>query len=216
MSVPTLRAERRTILGSKVRQLRRGGQVPGVVYGPVVAEPIAVSVDRREFQSSYQRAGHSTVLTVEWPGGRQAVLIREVQINPANGDPVHVRFYAPHLDQPVQARVSVVLHHQNARSGGVLTQLLEEIELEGLPESIPHQVFVDISDLGVGDIVRVADLILPMSVTAVTGGDEVVAQISAERGATPEEAAEAEATAAATEAETADVVAEPSAANERG
>ncbi len=60
-----LRAEPRTVLGKQVKRLRREGQTPGVVYGPVVADTVAVAVDTRDFVKFFQANGHSTLFTLQ-------------------------------------------------------------------------------------------------------------------------------------------------------
>ena len=74
-----LRAEPRSVHGKKVKALRREGLIPGVVYGPVVEGTVSVSVNRRIFDKFFMANGHSTVFSLEWDGGKQPVLIREVQ-----------------------------------------------------------------------------------------------------------------------------------------
>lgn len=202
MSDLSLSAERRNILGKKVKQLRRVGQLPGIVYGPAVRETVAVTVDRRTFDRFYQSAGHGTLFTLRWGEGSQAVFIREVQQDPVRHDPIHVDFFAPRLDHPVRATVPLVLHHPAADAEGVLTQVRTEVEVEALPRTIPHQVDADISGLtAVGDALRVGELTLPEGVTLITSEDELIAQLSAETVETAAEAAEAEAAGAEAGAE---------------
>lgn len=201
----SLAAERRTVLGKQVKQLRRAGQVPGVVYGPAVQETVAVSVDRRLFDRFYRSAGHATLFTLNWAGGSQAVFIREVQQDPVRHDPIHIDFFAPRLDQPVRAVVPLVLHHGDDHAEGVLNQVRTDIEVEALPRTIPHQIDVDISGLSaVGDALRVGEVTLPAGVTLVTGEDELIVQLSAETGETAEEAAESAAAGAEAGADAAD------------
>lgn len=91
-----LRAEPRTILGKKVSQLRRAGQVPGVVYGPGVDSTVAVSVDRKEFDRFFHNYGHDTIFTLTWgEGDQRQVQVREVQVHPVKQTSLHVDFYAP-------------------------------------------------------------------------------------------------------------------------
>ncbi len=91
----TLMAEPRTALGKKNKALRREGKVPGVVYGPEIAETIQVQVDRKELERFYMNYGLETPLTLRWEGGSAQVVIREVQMNNLKRAPVHVDFYAP-------------------------------------------------------------------------------------------------------------------------
>lgn len=190
-------AQRRTVVGKKVRQLRREGRVPGIVYGPVVAGTVPVSVDRREFLKFYQANGHSTLFVLRWEDGDQSVFIREVQQDPVRREPLHVDFFAPNLRRPVRATVPVALHNQSNAIDGALVEIRTEIEVEALPASIPHQIDIDIADLvHPGDAIRVGDLTMPDGVTAVTGEGETIVQVEAVYQE-PEEVAEEVAEAAA-------------------
>jgi len=211
-------AERRTVLGKQVKQLRRAGKIPGVVYGPAIAETVPVEVERRSFDRFYQSAGHSTLFTLRWDEGSQAVFIREVQQDPIRHHAIHIDFFAPRLDQPVRAVVPLILHQPNPNAEGILTQLRTDVEVEALPRVIPHQFDVDISGLAaVGDALRVGELNLPPGVTLVTAEDEPIAQLSAETVEEPAVAAEIEAAEETpAEAEAATEPGEPSSGEEVG
>jgi len=173
-----LRAEPRTVLGKKVRRLRREGLVPGVVYGPVVQETVPVSVNRRDFEKFFRTNGHSTVFTLEWDGGTQPVLIREVQSDPVTRNALHIDFFAPNMRQVLRAFIPLVLHNPNADAEGVLQTVLTEIEVEALPANLPHQLDADISGLAaVGDNLHVSDIMLPADVTIITDSEELVASL---------------------------------------
>lgn len=198
----TLRAERRTVLGKQVRQLRRDGRVPGIVYGPAVTETVPVTVDTRDFDRFYRTTGHSTLFALAWEGGSESVFIREVQIHPVKRTTVHVDFFAPNLRQEMTATVTVVFHHPNDDAEGLLSTVRNEIEVRGLPTNIPHQIDADVSALvSVGAALHVGDLTMPDGVTVVTASDELLAHIVAER---VEEAVEAPAEDLAAEAEATD------------
>jgi large subunit ribosomal protein L25 len=197
-------AQRRTVLGKQVKRLRREGLIPGVVYGPVVEEPVPVSVDFREFVKFYQRTGHSTLFDLRWEDGSQSVFIREVQNDPVKRTPVHIDFFAPNLLRLVRAMVPLVLHNPPHLTAAVLTEARTVIEVEALPASIPHQIDIDVSELAhPGDAIRVGDLTLPDGVTAVTAEGETIVQVEAVYQE-PEEVAEE---AAGTEAEPAEAAA---------
>src|SRR3954471_1036405 len=102
MANKTFDAQRRTVLGKQVKQMRRDGRVPGIVYGPVVSETVPVSVDKRDFLKFYQATGHSTLFDLRWEDGVESVFIREVQIDPLRREPVHIDFFAPNLLRPVR------------------------------------------------------------------------------------------------------------------
>ncbi len=175
-----LRAEPRELHGKKVRRLRREGLVPGVVYGPVVDGTVSVSVNRREFDRFFNRAGHSTVFTLEWDGGSQPVLIREVQVDPVTRNPLHIDFFAPNMRVVLRQSVPLALHGLGTHDG-VLQTLLNEIEVEALPADLPQQLDVDVSGMeSVGDSVYVRDITILADVTVITSGDELIASLIAE------------------------------------
>jgi large subunit ribosomal protein L25 len=197
-------AQRRTVLGKQVKQMRREGRVPGIVYGPVIKETVPVSVDRREFLKFYQTTGHSTLFDLKWEDGNESVFIREVQLDPVRRVPVHIDFFAPNLRRPVRTLVPLVLHNPVHVAGVVLTEIRTVVEVEALPSRIPHQIDVDVSSLTQpGDAIRVGDLTLSEGVTAVTDANETLVQLEAVY-VEPEEIEEA----AAAEAETGETVAE--------
>ena len=172
-------AQVRTVTGKQVRQLRRDGMVPGIVYGPVVEGTVPVMVDRREFMKFYQSHGHSTLFDLKWDGGVESVFIREVQVDPVRRDPLHIDFFAPNLRRPIRAMVPLVLHNAASSSQAVFTEVRTEVEVEALPARIPAQLDVDVSGLeNVGDALHVRDITVPAGVELVTDGDELVAQMA--------------------------------------
>ncbi len=195
-----LRAEPRTILGKKVKQLRRIGRVPAVVYGPVLSETVSVSVDSREFDRFYLRAGHSTLFTLKWEGGEQPVVIRDVQMHPVRQTPLHVDFFAPNLRVVLTASVPISFTNEPEVTDTILTHNLNEIQVSALPADIPQHVDADLSGLtAAGDSLRAGDIKLPPGVEMITAEDEVVAILSGlaaveevEETAADEAAAEAE------------------------
>jgi large subunit ribosomal protein L25 len=194
MATIEFEAQRRTLLGKKVKQLRREDRIPGVVYGPLVTETVPVTVDRRQFAKFYQTNGHSTLFTLRWEDGQESVFIREVQMHPVRRDALHIDFFAPNLRKPVRAVVPLVFHNPVHTAEGVLTEARTGIEVEALPALIPHQLDVDVSGLErPGDVLRVGDLALPDGVVAITGADEIVAQMESVYVA-PEPGEEVEAT----------------------
>ncbi len=175
-----LRAEPREIHGKKVKRLRREGLVPGVVYGPVVSETVSVSVNRREFERFFSRNGHSTITSLEWAGGKQPVLIREVQIDPVTRAPLHIDFFAPNMRVVLRQFVPIVMQHAGDHDG-VLQTVLTEVEVEALPSNLPHQIDVDISHLvTVGDAIHVSDVTLPDDVTVITAPEDLIASLVTE------------------------------------
>jgi large subunit ribosomal protein L25 len=174
-----LMAEPREIHGKKVKRLRREGLVPGVVYGPVMGETISVSVNEREFRKFFMAHGHSTIFTLKWDGGSQPVLIREVQYEPVRRDMLHIDFFAPNMNVTLRQSVPVALHNApEIEGGGVLQQVLNEIEVEALPANLPSEIVADISGLtSVGDSFHVRDIEAPADVEIVSDPDATIASI---------------------------------------
>jgi len=187
-----LRAEPRTILGKKVKQLRRNGRIPAVVYGPVLSETVSVSVDSREFDRFYHRAGHATLFTLKWEGGEQAVVIRDVQMDPVRQIPIHADFFAPNLRVVLTASVPINFHNEPEITDAILTHNLNELQVSALPAEIPQHIEVDLSSMtAVGDSVRAGDVSLPAGVTLITPEDEIIAILSGVAAAEEPEEVEA-------------------------
>ncbi len=188
-----LMAEPRTVHGKKVKRLRREGLVPGVVYGPVIDNTISVSVERLGFEKFYMQHGHSTIFKLQWDGGEETVLIREVQVDPVRQDPLHIDFFAPNLRVKLRASVPVVLVNASPDMAGILNTIYTEVEVEALPMDLPHQVEADISTLTeVGDHVRVGELMMPDGVELITDPEETIATVVAEAVEEEPEAEEVE------------------------
>ncbi|MEJ7840022.1 MAG: 50S ribosomal protein L25 [Thermomicrobiales bacterium] len=184
----TLRAEPRTVFGKKVGRLRREGLVPGVVYGPVIKDTIAVTVNARDFGRFYNRIGHSTVFSLAWGDESQPVLIREVQIDPVRGNHLHIDFFAPNMRVKLRQTVAVVIHNHHADAQGMLSQPVTEIEVEALPADLPSQIDIDISALlEIGDQFKVSDVVTPSGVEIITDPEETIASLIAEALDEPEE-----------------------------
>lgn len=203
----TLRAEPRTVVGKKVKALRRQGRIPGVVYGPVIDGTIQVSVDAREFGRFYKALGLNSLMTLEWEGGSQPVMIREVQVDPIRWNPLHIDFFAPNLRNEMTSSVPVILSDPSGDLVGIVNQVVNEIHLKGLPVDFPAHVTADISNLtAAGQHVLAGDIELPAGLALVDSAEEVVVTIlaptvseEAQEGAAEGEAPAAEAPAATEE-----------------
>lgn len=191
MSQPTLSAEERTVVGKKVKNLRKDGLVPGVVYGPALKETVQVSIDAKTFAKFYQIHGHSTLLKLSAGGHNYQVLIRDVQLEPIRKYALHVDFFAPNLKKETTSSVPLVL--QNTPEGpGIFTPHLGELHVSGLPREIPARLEVDCSVLqNEGDSIRVSDLVIPEGITVLTSADEVVATLTPKVSQAAFDAAEA-------------------------
>lgn len=175
---PTLDADLRTIIGKKVKHLRRDGKVPAVIYGTLVDEPISVTLDTRDLYRTYIDYGNISLIDVTLNGDVHTVYIRNVQQHPISREPLHAELYAPNLTVSMTAAVPVILVGESPNPDGAVTQLRDNIELEGLPTDLPGAVEVDVSGLEeFGDAVMVSDLQLPAEVTLVTDPEEMIVRL---------------------------------------
>jgi len=180
----TVSLRRRTAVGSRAaRRLRRSGVVPGVLYG-AGREALAVEIGARELR--HLLTEEATVLEVELEGDRSPAVIKEVQRDPVKGDPIHIDLMRVQLDRPIHAVVPLELvggeEAPGVKEGGILEQIIREVTVEGLPTAIPAALEVDVSKLGIGDNLTVADLIAPAGVKVLTETpDAIVATITPPR-----------------------------------
>jgi large subunit ribosomal protein L25 len=165
MAIVTLQSERREGVGkSAARRLRGAGSVPAIYYGRGET-PIPIALPTRDLEAILHGASGSNVIVDlqvkgEAAGDRKA-LLREIQRHPVRGHIVHVDLQHILLTERIKVEVPVELIGVPVGvkdGGGILEQLLREVEIECLPTDIPASVNVDVSHLNVGDSVHVSDL----------------------------------------------------------
>ncbi|HET7229545.1 MAG TPA: 50S ribosomal protein L25 [Longimicrobium sp.] len=184
MANATLKATRREGGGKGVaRKLRGGGQVPAVLYGHGDRTE-SLAVDAHELDLLLHHVNpENTLIGLEIDGSRADVLIREIQRHPWRPEVQHVDFLLVHGDETLKLDIPVRLVGTPAGvrdDGGVLDQVLYDLHVECLPGNIPDAAEVDISALGIGESVRVADISIP-NVTILMDGDLPVASVLAAR-----------------------------------
>ncbi len=176
----TIAAERRTGTGKgAARQLRATGRVPAVIYGHG-REPESLSIVGAEIEKALIGiAAESTVIDLTIDGAPVKTLIREIQRHPYRPDIIHVDFYEIHADERLTLEVPIRLvgvPDGVRNGGGVLDQVLREIEIEVLPADIPEHVDVDVTDLAIGHSVHVSDLQVPNAIV-LTDADTTICTV---------------------------------------
>lgn len=211
----TLSASPRTVLGKKVRRLRREGLLPANVYGRGI-ESTAIQLEGRAFRRVIRQAGVRSMfeLAIEGEGEPRHVLVRGLDREGGTGDPIHVDFYQVDLERPIQTTIAIRLVGVSpavADLGGTLLQNLETVSIRCLPLDIPDAVELDVSALADFDTsLTVGDLRVPDRVEVLSAPDIGIATVDAPRlqieGApgADEEAAEGEVVAAVAEGEPGD------------
>jgi large subunit ribosomal protein L25 len=146
------------------RQTRFAGKVPAVIYGHGRAtQPLTLDAKALEMALAGIEPA-STLFEVTVDGKKTRALIREIQRHPVRPDVIHVDFYEIHADEKVRLKVPVHLvgTPDGVRNGGgVLDQVMREVEIEVLPEHIPERVELDVSALLIGHSVHVSNLSIP-------------------------------------------------------
>ena len=175
MDIPTVEAWPREERGSRAcRRLRRRGLVPAVMYGR--DEPnVLLSLQEKELENLLRQ--HTLILQVQWDGQTTPVQIKEVQFDELGEQVLHADLGRISLDETVQVSVSVDTQGEAIgvrEEGGVLEVILHEIQVECLPMEIPESIEADVSELAIGDDLRVRDLALPESIEAVPDPSTVV------------------------------------------
>jgi large subunit ribosomal protein L25 len=179
----TLEAEPREA-GTKnhARRVRREGKIPGVVYG-AGKSALPVSVDPRHvLRILRSESGHNTIFDLALNGGeRTKAMIVDWQYEPIKGHLLHIDLKRIAMDRALRVSVPVMLQGVPLgvkTEGGILEQMLREVEIECLPGDIPSHIDVDVSELTFGKVLRVADLPHNEKLKFLTDANQPVAHVT--------------------------------------
>jgi large subunit ribosomal protein L25 len=209
----TITGQRRDEKGKgPARRLRQKGLIPAVVYGGK-SDPAHLAVDPAALMKAIETPHRfNTVLTLQMEGSDKYVLFKDYTVDPVSRRLLHADFLEVKLDEPVRVEVPVVTtgKAEGVTQGGILSIAAHEIALEALPEKIPVQIEVDVTNLKIGQSIHVSELKPPegcklrystdyvVAFMAVPEKEEVAAPIAAAvPGAAPAEGAAAPAAGAA-------------------
>ena len=184
------------------RRLRAAGMAPGIVYGGN-SEPVNIKLDHNAlFYALKREAFHSSILDLEIDGKEEKVLLRDFQVHAYKPVVLHVDFQRVDANQKIT--VKVPLHFINeetapaVKAGGVVSHLLNEVEVVCLPKDLPEAITVDIAKMEVGQTLHLTDLKTPAGVELAelakgADHDQAVVTIAAPKGGSEETEAEASA-----------------------
>ena len=192
---------------NEARRLRRTGKLPAVLYGGK-KETVAISVDPKAItQILHSASGHNTIFEVSVDGERTKAMIVDWQYEPIKDSLLHVDLKRIAMDQRLKVSVPIQLKGEPEgvkTQGGILEQMLREVEIECLPDDIPGHIDVDVSNLVFGTVIRVSDLPHDPKLKFLSDANSPVAHITTvkeEEVAPPPEAVAGEAAAAPAEPE---------------
>ena len=190
-------ASPRSELGSRAnKRLRDAGQVPGVVYGHKQAV-IPVKLPKKELVGYIAKGAH--VFSLALDGSTETVLVKEVQYDHLGIEVVHVDFARVDLNERVEVTVPIELKGtpKGEADGGVLTQVLADLEIEVVVTEIPDAIRHNVSEMGLDSVLHIKEIALPAGAKCLQDEDLIVATVrvpqevteapaAAEGGAEPE------------------------------
>jgi large subunit ribosomal protein L25 len=184
-----IEAEPRTVIGKQVKQLRREGLIPAVIYG--INDPVTIQLENKMLRRVLRRAGTTNLIDISFDGQKRTVLARQIQQHLTRGDLVHVDFQEVDLKVKITAEVSLVLvNHSPMMEAGQGSDVLAltTVEIEALPDDLIAEIEVDASQMTTADEpIYVADLVTPKGVVILTDPETAVARFEYDRLETAEE-----------------------------
>ena len=172
-----LNVKARSELGSRAnKRLRDAGHVPGVIYGHKEAV-VPVTLPKRELVHHLHHGAHVFDLALD--GKSEKVLVKEIQYDHLGSTVLHVDFARVSLDERVEVTVPLELKGtpKGEADGGVLTQVIAELEVECLVTDIPDVIRHNVSEMALNDVLHIRDLKLPPGVRIVQDGELIVATV---------------------------------------
>jgi large subunit ribosomal protein L25 len=175
-----IKAEKRTVKGKQVSQLRRAGILPGVIYGHKV-ESQAIQMERHSVSHQMSSITPTTLVTVDVAGDKIKAFVRDRQRDVLHGTLTHLDFLAVSMTEKMRAAVELELTGEAPVLENpiyLLNHSLNEIEIECFPQDMPERVLVDVSGIKTPeDSITIADLNLGENITILTDPSEVIVSV---------------------------------------
>lgn len=175
-----LNADPRAITGSKVKALRNAGYIPAVLYGKG-QEALNLQVPAKDFAKVFKAAGESTLVYVNVNGQSYPTIIHDVAKDPVKDHIIHADFYKVSLTEKIKTKVPVVFVGESPAVkdlAGIFVRNVNELEVEALPQNLPHEITINISSLkNFGDQILVKDIDLGSDVKIEAETDAILATV---------------------------------------
>ncbi|SOC26302.1 LSU ribosomal protein L25P [Ureibacillus xyleni] len=164
---------------SSLTQLRNQGKLPAVIYGYNV-DAIPVILDYKETAKAVQRYGRSSIFKIDIEGKQVNAVINEVQRCALKGTVKHADFLSINMAEDIEVAVpiSIVGEANGVHEGGVLTQPVREITIKVKPTAIPESIEIDVSNLGIGDSLSIADIRNNISYDVISADEDILATVT--------------------------------------
>ena len=187
-----LEAKKRQETGKRVKNVRRAGFIPAIIYGHK-QDPLPISLEEQRATQILNKVSGSTVVTVRVDGKDYSTLVRDVQRDHLKNEFLHLDFLAVSLTEKLRTAVSITLIGEAPvlkEYEALIVAGISEVEVEALPQDLPETLEVDLSGLvEIGDAIYLKDLPVPANVEFLTDTEELIAVASAVKEEVVEEAA---------------------------
>jgi large subunit ribosomal protein L25 len=191
-SAATVTAEARTELGSRAnKRLRDSGKLPGVIYGHKL-DVVPITLPKKEVVKYLNHGAHLFAVTVN--GAAENVLVKDVQYDHMGMEVLHIDFARVDLNERVEVTVPLELKGtpRGEADGGVLQQIVAELEIECIVTGIPDAIRHNVSDMALDDVLHLKDIKLPDGVKALQDPELIIASVKEIAEEVSTEAAEGE------------------------
>ncbi|WP_281533175.1 50S ribosomal protein L25 [Anaerocolumna aminovalerica] len=193
---PIMEVEARSeIKKGKNKKLRENGFIPGIISGKGM-ESIPVAVKKDEFRKCLNKFGRNAIIKLNSSDGNEYnVMVKGFQTSPLHYDIIHIDFQKVSLSEEIKAQVPIKITGQELLEAKrlILNRQLDAVLVTGLPQDIPDDIEVDVSNLTPGSTIKLSDLTLPKGLTISSGSDQLLLSVNDARVQESEEPEEPEA-----------------------
>jgi len=162
-----------------VKRLRRKGMVPGVIYGNNVTN-INMSIAEKELRKMPLGSGQIVKVVVDGKSNHN-VLVRDYQKHPITQAVIHLDLFEVSMTEKLTTTIALAVtgSAKGEALGGILQPGIREVEIECLPANILERIDIDVSDLEIGDMIKVKDLVAPSGITILTNPEQIIVSVLA-------------------------------------
>lgn len=170
--------ERTEIGGGKVKRFRKLGYVPGVLYGKSIGNKV-IGIKQAEFRNALKKYGRNAVFNAKINGEEIPVLIKDIQEDIIKNDLLHVDLHQIRLDQAIEVTVPIKLIGRELveSTGKIVVQMINEVDIECLPQDTPAYIEADITNMNIGDKLTAGELKLPGGIKLLSDPEEIVVSV---------------------------------------
>lgn len=174
-------------------KLRAAGKVPAVIYGPEVKGSMPISIPEKEFVLLSRKGVNSLLFDLMFEGHHYSALVKELQLHVLTKKVQHIDFYSVDLAKPIIVEIPVKITGdcKGVKAGGILEQKIHKAKVRAVPEKIPNDVTIDVTEIQVGTSLKIKDIQLEEGVEFVSHLEEAAISVKLPRAAKEEAAAEA-------------------------